>query len=136
MTGWSNLDRGRKVVILWCGFFSALVAAFFSLGQALKATEPYHPATHGYVRDEITKTTDTLVKSQVEGQIETVEVRRAMVDKEQFELDIMLRNASSPPMPDLVRATLELRKRALDDDRKNLDYRLDTLQRARSGRRP
>lgn len=136
MTGWSNLDRGRKVVILWCGFFSALAAAFFSLGQILSASEPWHPSTHSFVREEITKSVSPLSASLMDNQIETVEGRRQMVDKEQFELDMMLRNASSPPMPDLVRATLELRKRALDDDRKNLDYRLDTLQRARSGRRP
>ena len=39
-------------------------------------------------------------------------------------------------VPDQVRAMLELRKQALNDDRKNLDYRLDLLQRERSGRRP
>jgi hypothetical protein len=131
MNWWNSLPRSTK---LWCGAFTALVAAFFSLGQALTASEPWHPATHGFVRDAITRSYDVLAMGQVESQIETVEVRRSLVDKEDFELEMTLRNSTA--LPDQVRQTLELRKRALADDRRNLDYRLDQLQRARSGRRP
>lgn len=135
MTGWSNLDRGRKLIVLWGGAFTALVASIFSFTQILTATESYHPALRGFVRDEISKTVSPLVAGQVENQIETVQVRLQMLDKETFELDMML-GAQAAPIPDLVRTTLQLRHRALDDDRKNLEFRLDQLQRARSGRRP
>lgn len=135
MTSWTNLARGRKLVVLWAGAFTALVAAIFSLTQVLTATEAFHPATRGYVRDEIAKTISPITAGQVDNQIETVEVRRSQVEKEQFELDLLLRNVTTP-VPDNVRPLLEVRKRVLDDDRKNLDYRLDQLQRTRSGRRP
>lgn len=139
-TWWASLSRRARLVTLWTGAFTGVMSAAFALAHGITATEAYHPATRGYVREEIgkaailtTRENETLRHSQIDAQIETVEVRRSLVDKEIFELEMTLRNVA---MADQVRATLELRKRALDEDRKTLDFRLDQLQRTRSGRRP
>lgn len=131
---WNNLSLRAKRLSLWCGSFTAMVAAMFSLAQALTATEPVYPALRGWVREEIDRRHQVMARTQIDGQLETIEVRASLVDKELFELDMALRN--QPGMIDSVRGTLEARKRALTEDKQNLDYRRDQLQRTRSGRRP
>jgi hypothetical protein len=138
---WNNLSLRAKRITLWGGAFSALVTAIFSFTQAITATETYHPALKGWVKDEIARTfeiqvrsVDTLTKQLSEGQLETVEVRRSMVEKELFELDLTMQSQAN--LSDSIKGQLNTRRAALTDDKKLLDYRYDTLQRARSGRRP
>lgn len=141
MMTWSDLSLRAKRVTLWGGAFSALVAAIFSFTQIITATEAYHPAVKGWVREEIAKSVDTqsrrveaMEKGQAEGQLETVEFRRAAIEKELFELDLTMQ--SQPNLSDSIKGQLNARRLTLTDDKKLLDFRHETLQRARSGRRP
>lgn len=138
---WSDLSLRAKRVTLWTGAFTGVMAAAGALATGIVATEPYHPATHSFVRDEITRSLDIQVrrvegieKGQAEGQLETVELRRATIEKELFELDVTMQ--SQPNLSDSIKSQLNARRSMLHDDKKLLDFRYDTLQRARSGRRP
>lgn len=134
--------KGIALMTAACALVVAVGPAWLALGLPVFATH-YHVVTHvageiGKVEkkvEEVSMIARRTDSRAIAGQIETVEVRRSLVDKEIFELDLVLGRSGSP-MDDQVRGTLALRKRALEDDRRNLDYRLDQLQRADSGRRP
>ena len=143
-SAWLRMSRLMKGLTLMCATATAVYAAIIGFGPAWLAlglpalATQHHVATEvGKVDKRIEQIAETTIKADarmIEGQIETVEVRRTLVDKEIFELDMMIRN--TPSLAEPVRSTLELRKRALDQDQRNLDHRLDALQRARASRRP
>lgn len=141
MAWWDNLTKRAKLIYLWGGAFTAFVTAIFSLTQVITATESWHPAFKGWVRNEIARgleaqsaIVESVSRRQADGQLETVEVRRGMLEKELFELDLTMQ--SQPNLPDAIKGQLNTRKTMLLDDKKNLDFRYEQLQRARTGQRP
>jgi len=139
---WAQSPRHLRGITILFGTAAAVFGAITAGSSAWPVIEPALPAHRGHVTSIVNDKAEELQRAlrraetkAVEGRLETIEVRRTMVDKELFEIDIMLRR-STPPLEDQFRGSLELRKRALDDDRKNLDYRLDQLQRSSTSRRP
>jgi len=135
-----KLAKGLVAMTATCAFIVAVGPAWLALGLPILSTQTY---VHEHVKEEVSKVdkkldeaqklTRSIASRQVETQASTVEIQRSLLEKEMFELEIALKTKE---VPDQVRSMLELRRRALDDDRKLLDYKADQLLRSNSGRRP
>lgn len=122
--------KGIAVASAVCALVVAVGPAWLALGLPIIATHEHVAETVGKVQTQVR----SIDIKAAEGRIETLEVRRTLVDKEIFEIELLLRR--QPEMDPGVRSTLELRRRALDDDRKTLDHRFEQMQRFVTGRRP
>lgn len=133
---WKSIPKVGRIA----GVVTAVSGAIVGTAQAWPYIEPFIVAHRGYVTHRVDSKAETFDRSlrraerrNVENQIELVEIRRSLLEKDHFDLEVSLKN---PNLPDQIRGTLELRKRALDEDRKNLDFKLEQLQRTQTGRRP
>lgn len=104
------------------GAVTAVPAAWDTVGLPRFAREAYVDEKIAPIRRDV----GDIKQQGVEQKIETKEIRRAIVDKKRFDIDLIIKQ--NDQLPVILRAQLEQQMRELDIDLRDIDLELQGLR--------
>lgn len=141
---WGGATRPAKIVAAVAGAITAACGAAVAVPTTWSVLGLPEVATRAHVAKEVARVEQAVEatgkalrasigvsdRRAVDTQIEVFEIRRGLIEKELFDLDVSL-GGSAAAGDDRLRGLLATRRTAVDGDRKVIDMRLDELRRAR-----